>query len=399
MNSRKAFTLIELLVVIAIIATLVSLLLPAVQAAREAARRTQCRNNLKQMGLALMNYCDVYGRQPPPETCLRGGGPDGLKSTGCGITSCYYDFNIHLWSERLLAYMEGTTVYQRISFNAPAISPWTAPGLGTAYTYPNSGCPCTCPCAVNTPMAAVIPAFVCPSAPMTSNPFKEHTHNWGAGCGTGSLPKSCCWSPTRLSGALSYPGGVCAASGDIKCYWIYGYHGGVSENTCLTEKAIFHDLQAGFPLQQITDGLTTTMYLMENAGRPAWWTKGGSGGLVNHGIPTQCHPTGIKGYYGSNPGGCWACWGARGLCPGGSTYCGLSKPAASTAAKVIPVCFVNCSNEADVSIGFSFHPGCCGILMCDGSAHMVSENISLGVLFPLITPRGNEPVTDGALTQ
>ena len=126
---RQGFTLIELLVVIAIIGVLMALLLPAVQQAREAARRVQCKNHLKQLGLALLNYHDAHRMFPPGR----------MRSDWDGAGRCFSAY------AHLLPYLEATTLYQQINFGADPDDPAKN---GTA-------------------LGQTIPFFLCPSDSMT----------------------------------------------------------------------------------------------------------------------------------------------------------------------------------------------------------------------------------------
>jgi prepilin-type N-terminal cleavage/methylation domain-containing protein/prepilin-type processing-associated H-X9-DG protein len=109
---RTAFTLVELLVVIAIIGILIGLLLPAINAAREAGRRIQCRNNLKQVGLALHGYHGAYQQFPPAYRSQVGsGGPSNDKGPGWG------------WAALILPFMEENSLFGRIHFDKDITDP------------------------------------------------------------------------------------------------------------------------------------------------------------------------------------------------------------------------------------------------------------------------------------
>jgi prepilin-type N-terminal cleavage/methylation domain-containing protein len=112
-RGMRAFTLIELLVVIAIIAILIALLLPAVQQAREAARRTQCRNNLHQLGLALHNYHDTHRVFPPLGIAIWvGSGGDNDCWSGNGT---YWS-----WVAMVLPFLDEAAIYNASNFNLPS---------------------------------------------------------------------------------------------------------------------------------------------------------------------------------------------------------------------------------------------------------------------------------------
>jgi len=115
---RKGFTLIELLVVIAIIAILIALLLPAVQQAREAARRTQCRNNLHQLAIAFANYEETHGVFPPGCTTA---------VPGAGDNDGYFG-----WGVLLLPFIEEAPLYRSYDFNTTG---WTGNNLTLSRSY------------------------------------------------------------------------------------------------------------------------------------------------------------------------------------------------------------------------------------------------------------------------
>jgi prepilin-type N-terminal cleavage/methylation domain-containing protein len=147
--SRRGFTLIELLVVIAIIAVLIALLLPAVQQSRESARRTQCKNNFKQLGLALHNYQDTFSVFPASGYALGIGGQDYVspqipkQSNTSGFVM-------------LLPYFDQAAIYNKWDFNNAASSSYVY-GLYSASTV--LGNP-----SVNAPISKkVMPMLTCPS--------------------------------------------------------------------------------------------------------------------------------------------------------------------------------------------------------------------------------------------
>ena len=154
---NRGFTLVELLVVIAIIGILIALLLPAVQSAREAARRSQCSNNLKQLALAAHNYHDVHKKFPPGH--LRG-------------TALYADATNHEcwgWHVFLMPFMEQNSMYDQLAPNTYRLEDVCA-GLNPSVPDPA------------TTLATQISGFICPSDP--NDGVSHQNRHFGGGVGT-----------------------------------------------------------------------------------------------------------------------------------------------------------------------------------------------------------------------
>jgi prepilin-type N-terminal cleavage/methylation domain-containing protein/prepilin-type processing-associated H-X9-DG protein len=169
---RRGFTLIELLVVIAIIGVLIALLLPAVQAAREAARRAQCTNNLKQIGIALHNYHDRNGTFPI-----------GVQYYGTWDTGCQFGPRGHSLFTAILNDMEGGTLYNALNFNFSAGADSNMFGNGGRIN--------------STALLAKVNSYICPSETNQQRPYQVPTessnpYGWTSYAGVGGT-----WDVTR----------------------------------------------------------------------------------------------------------------------------------------------------------------------------------------------------------
>ena len=304
MSKRSGFTFIELLVVLAVIVLLVALLLPAVQQAREAARRTQCRSNLKQIALAAHGYYELHKLLPPGLMLIREPHCTFL-SPSVKTVACHSDTNYHTWGERLLPFVEANTIYQMIDQGAPISSPldlsdWQLP----MFVSTNSGDPAYDCCAANRPAAAVIPLFLCPSSVHSANPFAVERIDE-------TFPVRCkmalqCRNPDRmLVGASDYSPLGCYSS-YVEYYYqaVTPLHSqnlnnlGVSDNPAHPQDT---DMGGHPPIgfEQITDGTSTTIYCVEHAGHPDVWVRGQKWGCNR--------PTPIM-RLNANVGGCWSCF-------------------------------------------------------------------------------------------
>ena len=170
---KRGFTLIELLVVIAIIAVLVALLLPAVQQAREAARRSSCKNNLKQLGLAMHNYHDVTNNLPIAS----------MSSTFAGSTSGY------VWGRAILPYIEQGPMYDAWNENIEYHS-------GSNLTL----------------IRTIIPGLLCPSDPATKTWNNVPNYNYAVNLGNTTV------NSTNPFNGVNHQGGTFKYSGSTRGY-------------------------------------------------------------------------------------------------------------------------------------------------------------------------------------
>jgi prepilin-type processing-associated H-X9-DG protein len=343
--------------------------MPAVQKVRESAQRTQCSNNLKQLGLALHNYHSAFGFFPTTWRRLPQADP--------AVSAAFYTNPVPISPSTpdpattgpsvfvlILPYIEQGSVYEQIdtskSFFNPANMPGPAPANNPAYS-------------------TAIKTFLCPSAP--GEPVVDYSAELSQ-------------SFNNFGVTLNYPSGLRFGRTD------YAPDAGSEidiPGININANASIITQPPGSPVQatQVTDGLSNTIMLVEDAARPAWWGRSaiakGSGfapligtyqadasGPAPQGGGAWADPLNYIATNGSDPGG-------SGIAAGGG-FDGIP-PAPYT-------CSSFCSNDSEI---FSFHPGGGNVLMGDGSVRILTSALSNAQIGALLSRAGGEVIDAEAL--
>lgn len=337
---RRGFTLVELLVVIAIIGVLVALLLPAIQAAREAARRTSCTNNLKNLGIAVLNFNDSHRKLP-------------TSNRAAGATNAPR----YAWCTLMLPYFEEQNTYDQYDFK----SNWSKPTAENGMARPNFEV-----------VGQRLAVFECPSVPDTDR--KDGDPQW--------------WSqmlPDWVSSQCAAPTDYAPINRVEQRLVDLGIVDDVPDRTGM----LLRNTDA--MLRHVTDGTSHTILLAESAGRPYVYRQGAKiGDLPEHRVNGGgwCRPASEFGLDGST---------ADGKCPGPiainningeDVYDVTSGQPNSMGSFPYPFYGSNGTSET-----YAFHPAGANILFGDGSVHLLGEDIEIRVYARLVTRKGGEVIS------
>jgi prepilin-type N-terminal cleavage/methylation domain-containing protein len=377
-RQRSGFTLIELLVVIAIIAILISLLLPAVQQAREAARRTQCKNNLKQLGLAVHNFENSYTYVPtslrPPSNLAA-----GLEAARVSVLT------------DLLPYLEQANIYnqydKKINWNSGTNLPLVKQKLASfeCPSDPDAG-------VLDTAPPGSTPAFV-PGIASTT----DYSPIYGI-------------APGVFTQILGLPAAPEAYADPADQYAIsqagsgvpYTYVRGFFPKNATIDPATGATTKKGYKFANVTDGLSNTIAIAESSGRPYVYIKGakklGGGNALTDTDPSSTNTDRLNSGGWSRPASDIIIFGetlsTQGVLGGpiamnatnGHNIRGLTYTSNGITATILGLPI----GVHGTGAPYSLHTGGAHFLLGDGSVRFISENISFATFIGLTTPAGSE---------
>lgn len=365
MRSRQGFTLIELLVVIAIIAVLIALLLPAVQSAREAARRIQCTNNLKQIALSIHNYHDQNNAIPP---LVQNGG-------NAAWGAIYFDPWPLNWSSSTLPQLEGMPLYNALNFAYGSIgSPQNA-----------------------TVMNAQVKALLCPSenvgSPSQGSTMRSYHANIGGPATISAWNGAVTPLKTDASGQTGLGGWETSKCGT---HSFASFTDGLSNTAMFSEKLVGNGPNAPVPrnhgsalrgygwvvsqsndLDQGATGFAAAqMFAQLCQGIPGTAMSKGSGLPAGNGLY----------WIGGNPGSCLIWCAYNHFTPPNTVQCVATNDGNTETWGSIPDAIPPSSN----------HPGGINVAMSDGSVRFIKNTVNLQTWWALGSRDGGEVISSDA---